>query len=400
MKVLGARAAADELARVLDGAPAGPATAPLAAVAARVTAARPSLDALTAPRAEFRDALRTRLVAVATVQAAAPTPLHQSGVAQALAWSRAATRRRGFGVAAGAMASVVAVAGVAVAGDRSLPGQPFYGVKRATENVQLRTADGPVEKGTRHLQFATERLDEVRALTRGRGSVALGGPGQLSAAGPDADLVVSTLADMDAETRTGSQLLLDAAEDDGSQAPLALLASWSSDQERGLAQVLPLLPGGARERAAESLALVGSVGDDAAALLGTAGPGALPTPTAVPTTPSSPGAEPGEPAASPTPEPTPAPSPSAPAATPRPTASPAGEASPSPAGGGATPSPKTGVVLPLPSLTVQLPSLPAVPLPSAVSLPPVERPSLPAVPSYSPLPIPLPSLPGVDPLVP
>jgi hypothetical protein len=402
VKVFGARGGADELARVLDGtAPAGPATAPLAAVVARVESARPSLDALTAPRSEFRAALRTRLVAVASVQAhaPAPTPLHERGVAQALAWSRTATRRRSFGVAAGAMASVVAVTGVAVASDRSLPGEPFYAVKRATESVQLRTADGPVERGTRHLQFATERLDEVRALTGRRDSVALGAvvPGQPSASGPDAGLVLSALADMDADTRTGSSLLLDAARAEGSAAPLELLAGWTADQGRGLAELLPLLPSAARTQASASLALVGSVGEDAATLLSADLPSPAPTPTSVPTSPPTPA----PPSATLTPGPQPAPSPGEPespappgaAPTGAPTSAPTGAPVPAPAR--SRPAAPTAFI-PLPS--APLPSLPSLPLPSAISLPPVVRPSSP-LPPLSPLPLPslpLRSLPDAD----
>src|SRR5687768_12953144 len=158
MSPFGNRGAA-EFARLLEaGTPAGSPAAPGLALVAQLRSAGAALDAGIAPRPEFRSALRTRLPAVATVQAAqAAAPAEPArALPTAVSW-----RRRGSAVAAGAMASVVAVSGVAVAGSQSLPGDPFYGVKRTTEALQLQMADGEVEKGTRHLDFAASRLREV-----------------------------------------------------------------------------------------------------------------------------------------------------------------------------------------------------------------------------------------------
>jgi len=135
---------------------------------AAVEAAGGQLAAGIVPRERFRAELRTRLMAVAAVQAAAAAPAAPSTTAAAVSWRSAG---RAGGVAAGATASVVAITGVAVAGSQSLPGDPFYGVKRQVEAFSLRTADGHVERGTRHLDHAATRLREVGGLVLGRAAL-------------------------------------------------------------------------------------------------------------------------------------------------------------------------------------------------------------------------------------
>ena len=67
--------------------------------------------------------------------------------------------------------------GVGVAATRSLPGQPFYGLKGVGEDLQLKMADGDTAKGTKHLEFASTRLREIRALAHGEGQLSLGAAG-------------------------------------------------------------------------------------------------------------------------------------------------------------------------------------------------------------------------------
>ena len=432
MSPFSSRAAADELARLLDG---GTVAGPEGALVAGLRSVGADLDAAAAPRPEFRAALRTRLVAVATVQAAAPAvapaaPARPRGLAAAVSWS---TARRGPAVAAGAMASVVAFTGVAVAGSQSLPGDPFYGVKRGTEAVQLAFADGEVEEGTRHLDFAANRLREVRGLTLGRDAVDAGpvlGP-SASAAGitlrsvaqplpsgealgaPVAERVAQTLADMDEQTRKGTRLLSAAHRSTGAREPLRALNRFATRQSAGLEELLPALPSATRQQARASLALVSAVAEETGEALGIGVCGAACDPdSAAPTVPVTPGA-PGTPAPSsseapcgcepaPTPapaptsaatpgpsgQPTPAPQPE-PTPTPQPTPTPTPTPSPTP-----QPSPTSGGPVPLPSLPAPIPSLP-VPLPT-ITLPPA--PLAPAVPELSsnsvpqPAPAPAPAL--------
>ncbi len=438
------RGAASELARLLDAAAGSlvpvPAGSP-AGLALRLQAAAPALAATAVPRPEFRAALRTRLLAVATVQAHQAStvqastaqarrtaPVRAAGLEAAVSWSRAARARRGVGVAVGAMASVVVVAGVATAGAQSLPGQPFYGVKSAGESFQLRTADGPAGKGRVHLDQAARRLDEVAQLTRGRGAVALDGPaeGTVVAGGASSRLVVETLADMDASTRAGRRLLLRASRGGVDPRPLAELTTFAARQDGRLSRLVDELPAGAQAAAQESLDLVEDVGDDALTLLLDRLPAAA---AAVASAPSAvapvlpgealpleraplettttdvtvdeargPDDAPGSssdssPEPAPSSDPEPAPSGGSPTPSPSPSSSPLVEV-PLPAVPLPVPVPTSVVVpqlpgLPLPvpsSLPTSLPTLPAAPLPAA--------PSVPGVPALPTLPV-VPALPGL-----
>jgi len=415
MNPLGTRARAEELARLLDGArigasagsPSGGAAAlsSYGDLAARLRAVGAGLTPVSAPRDEFRATLRTRLMAVAAVQSynastatAAPAVAAKqskaSAIESAVSWSHSRRVQRGMGVAAGAMASVVAVAGIAVAGNQSLPGDPFYGVKKGGEAFELRTSDGAVGKGSKHLEFAAERLSEVRGLTLGR-DAALGAIGPFGA-GPQAasafgssvsERVRRTLADMDTETRRGSDLLTASYRETGADAPLEILAAFAGTQSTELRALLPALPSAARERGEASLALVTEVAAQTSAMLAIGvctgacapaatapslpGPEGLPAPQPAPSATSNApcGCSPSEPQPNPAgqPESTPMPTPSE-SANPEPTEAPSSP-SPSP-----TPS-ESPDPLPVP-LPVPLPT----PLPTPPPLPiPVPTPSAPAL---------------------
>ena len=399
MSVFGTRGAADDLARALDSG-AGSGT-PELALAARLRSTGAALDAGIVPRAEFKDALRMRLMAVATVQAAAPAPVAAPAAPVRALQAAVSWRSRAGAVAAGAMASVVAVSGVAVAGSQSLPGDPFYGVKRTTEAFQLRTADGDVERGTRHLDFAATRLREVRGLTLGRDAVDAGpklGPAAIgggitlrSASQPLADgaalspevaeRVRGTLSDMDAATRKGTTLLTSAYRSSQAAEPLRALSRFTTRQSAGLEQLLPALPPATQTRARISLALLTDVGERADELLGigTCGLGCDPSQAA----PSLPGASSASsassgsagPAGCECPAPAPAPQPSAvppsseepatsetsspePTRTTSPSPQPSATPSPTP-----SPTPSSTLPVPVPTAPVPVPTLP-LPLPS------------------------------------
>lgn len=411
MNPLGTRSRAADFARLLDGPPVVGAGGAGGSVALAGRLSTLGAEIAPAPRPEFRAALRTRLVAVASVQAVntPAAPVRARPLDAAVSWTQSRRGQRGLGLAAGAMASVVAVAGVAVAGSQSLPGDPFYGVKRTGEALELRTTSGEVAKGSKHLEFATERLKEVRALTLGR-DAALGAYGDhpqaagLAFGGSLTSRVEDTLADMDGETRVGSALLTDAYRSSQQAAPLQILSRFADRQSAALAKLLPALPAGARPRAATSLALVTRVAEQTSELLavgvctgacspsasapvlppsnggpaqpapgGTAPCGCQPGPTPVRT--ADPGTS-GATTASPAPEPTAAPSPTA---TSGPTSSPTSAPGPLP-----TPLPS--------SLPTSLPSLLPTPLPTLLPTLPVPLPTL------SPLGVPaLPALPGLSP---
>jgi hypothetical protein len=212
---------------------------------------------LPAPDPEFRGDLRQRLVAIATVQAAEPAiagvPTSAPSRVAGRRTPRTDTRRvpRGrraiVAVAAGAV-FLGSVAGVAVAASRSLPGSPFYDLKRGTESAQLWTAHGSLAKGHRHLEFAATRLSEAQRLS------------------PNSSHLASTLNAMDSETRDGANDLVAAARSSSSTTPLVELQQFAHRQYAGLQQLLKTAPPALRQREIRSATLVEIINDQAATL--------------------------------------------------------------------------------------------------------------------------------------
>ena len=61
--------------------------------------------------------------------------------------------------------------GIVYASTDSLPGSPLYGVKQATEQVQLFLASTETKRAELHIKFAQRRLEEVQALAEIKGQV-------------------------------------------------------------------------------------------------------------------------------------------------------------------------------------------------------------------------------------
>jgi hypothetical protein len=211
--------------------------------------------ALPEPRPEFRSDLRQQLVAIATVQDVAPSRV--AGRRTPRSSGRAVPRgRRGIAALAGSLAVVMSVAGVSVAASRSLPGNPFYDVKRAAESVQLFTARGQLDKGHRHLEFAATRLDEARSLS------------------PTSSHLPSTLDAMDSQTRDGASDLIAVARSTHSAAPLTELRTFTHSQYAGLQALIATSPPALRQREISSANLLAGI-DQQAAQLTAATPGSV-----------------------------------------------------------------------------------------------------------------------------
>ncbi|HET6816598.1 MAG TPA: DUF5667 domain-containing protein [Mycobacteriales bacterium] len=235
-----------------------PTLAPLVAL----SAALQSTPAIEGPAPEFRTALRQRLVAVATVQGVGETGSVGSRVREsASAWR---VQRR-LAVVAGGAAAVTAVAGVGIGASRALPGDAFYGLKRADEGVQLALARGDEAKGKKHLEFAQTRLSEVKALAaRGDALPALvpGQPGAAALPQSGDSRIADTLRAMDEQTRAGATDLFLAYQHSGSTEPLQALNEFTVKQYADLMALLPALPADLQPPAKRSLALLRIVATD------------------------------------------------------------------------------------------------------------------------------------------
>ncbi|MDQ1703894.1 MAG: hypothetical protein QOF18_260 [Frankiaceae bacterium] len=316
-----------------------------------------AVPAAAGPSPEFRAALRQRVLAVATVQgvgepaASTADRLREAGAT----WK---VQRR-VAVLAGGAAAVTAIAGVGIGASRSLPGDPFYGVKRATERVQLATTEGREAKGKRHLEFARTRLAEVEALATGSSALPAGlVPGTPGASGPLTEAaktssILATLRDMDAQTRAGANDLYAVHLDTGSQEPLRALDSFTQAQFTRLRAVLPTLPQQAQLRAQSSLSLLDVVARHTVALAGSpATPGTGPGPTGTPGATGTPGTG---------------------SKSPRPHGS--GSATPPPGGGSTTPAGQPSLPGGPPTPVPTIPALPTtLPVPTTL---PTELPTLP-----------------------
>jgi hypothetical protein len=354
---------AQEFAAALDGRGVGsarrdPALAPLL----RLAQGLESVPLTAAP--EFRDRLKTRLLAVATV-APAPVPV-PSPAERAKTWVSGWRVQKAIGATAASMAGVVALTGVSVAASRSLPGDPLYGVKRSAEGAQLMFARNDVNRGKRHLQHAETRLHEIADVvgTDIALAPAPAGPGQITLAfgGSRAKRVAGALHAMDADTRDGTRLLFDAYTAERDDDVLRFVQEFTDRQHARLAAVLDSLPTDAHDEAEASLALVTDLHLRATQLLavGTCGDQCAPVKPAAPS-----------PSDSPSPEPTA--SPSYDALGPMPCTCP---------GDGSTPEP-TPSAQPTPTPTQPAPSDSPEPTePSTTPSPP---------PSHYPMPVPVPS---------
>jgi hypothetical protein len=291
---------ADDFAAALEGgtlAGREPALASLVALAEQLRA----IPLATTP--DFRTSLRQRLVAVGTV--AEPLVIPAPGD-RAREWVSGWQVQRRLRTLAGTMAAVTAVAGVGLAASRSLPGDPFYSVKRGAEALQLNLARDNVAKGEKLLQHANTRLHELARLVDAPLVEAAPGMPVQAAALPASltDRVRSTLRDMDEETLDGTQKLTSAYLATKDEKPLHIVLDFSADQRVGLRGLLNELPADAQPDAQSSLALLDSVHDRAQDLLDV-GVCDDSCPTTAPSVPTTSGTPQPTPQAAPTPTRTP-----------------------------------------------------------------------------------------------
>ncbi|HEU5266754.1 MAG TPA: DUF5667 domain-containing protein [Jatrophihabitans sp.] len=229
------------------------------------------------PDPRFRAELRTQLVAIAprlvaegrtrpgptaTARVDSPTP----------ATSRRATgakhtddplARRGIGwrrpLAATACVLVVLglALGVAVWLSRSaLPGDSLYGLKRASERVQLFFASSDTDRAKDYLQFARRRATEVNALLHRDSASAVGSAGSRPSAAAlspqTTKLIAQTLNSADADTAAAMRLLGGQVARDKSAKPLDPMKVWAPRQLKRLQGIAAAAPSAAVKARADA----------------------------------------------------------------------------------------------------------------------------------------------------
>ncbi len=181
---------ADAFAALLDGSGKAGTQDPALAHLAQLTQ---RLSAVPQPSAAFKSALREQLVhaaahpatassvagALHTVPRPRVSPGHGagSGGTGGVAGTGAggsSSAIMGLGKSAplwiklftGVTAAAVSATGVGVGAHRALPGDPFYGIKKQVEAVQLDLASGAREKASTQLGFAQARINELKQLIK------------------------------------------------------------------------------------------------------------------------------------------------------------------------------------------------------------------------------------------
>lgn len=318
--------------------------------------------------ARFREDLRAQLVAVAPrlvaegITSGAPA----TGTAARRGRVRAAWRRVPFRRPLAVVGTLVVIFALLLTGavwlsSSTLPGDSLYGLKRASENVQMSLLSGDGARGKEYLTLAKRRAGEVAKLLSRTSAMGVT-PGRHSAGGISsrtAKLVTDTLGDADSDTRNASRLLTGQAVRTSSHDPLQTLLEWAPDQATRLRAIAERIPAGPlHDRAVGSVQLADRVRDRATRLDANLGCSCLsatssddlgPLPCTVPCNP---------PASNPMP-------PRTPLTTGGPASAPPAKSAP-PSSGPSTPhSSATGS-----GASASLPSIPGLPLPSgSIGLP-------------------------------
>lgn len=224
----------------------------VALIAALRTCGQTAPPAPLSPSARL--AMREVLVAAATAESVAVAPTVSKRITHAAerGQQRAASAGRRFSrrmsAVVGSVMILTSVTGVGVATARSMPGSPFYDLKRATESVQLWFASGAAGKGQRHLEFARTRLAEAEKLPA------------------DSPYLASTLRAMNTQTRQANTDLVKAYKSTGSLQPLADLVTFARDQYADLAKLGAKLPEDLHEQAKYSAQLLTGVSQEVQSL--------------------------------------------------------------------------------------------------------------------------------------
>src|SRR5439155_19877885 len=110
-------------------------------------------------------------------------------------------------------------------------------------------------RGMKQLSYATNRLHEVRDLVN-RDVSDRTTPTAIDLSRDRRELVVSTLNEMDRETRSGIKLMTTAAVSKDTDKPLDRVAAWTRTQSADMSTVLTKLSGPAATRSRSSLGLL------------------------------------------------------------------------------------------------------------------------------------------------
>ena len=209
----------------------------LVALAERVSVVGQSVPG---PSADFREALRARLVAEA------PTLVAEGAAAGRRAGSRvpaqrgrggrtgarhsadtkagvltgisASWRRRLLAAGVGVAVATGSVGGIAIASAGAVPGDPLYNAKKIFESLQLSLSGSPTDQGRDYLHLADVRLGEIDSL--------LGRPDVDQNGSQAQQLLKETLSDLRTMITNGGNLLVAQVQQNGDETALHALSDF------------------------------------------------------------------------------------------------------------------------------------------------------------------------------
>jgi hypothetical protein len=218
-----AKRRAEEFAAALDApstSPVRPELVELVDVVATLRA-HPVEDA--APRADFSETLRRRLMS----EAEASWTYDPSAARLALPARTTGRRERRLAVAATALVLTGGTAGMAAAAQQALPGEALYPIKRGIEDVRTDLTGDDAAKGRTLLDQAANRLGEARALADRAG---------------DDPAVGDTVDSFRTQALSGSGLLIESYEDTGDEAAVDDVRAFAEDGLSQLDALAALVP--------------------------------------------------------------------------------------------------------------------------------------------------------------
>ena len=196
-------------------------------------------------RAELRDqlvAVTPRLVAegVTPETSAEPSPREKRA-----AWRRIPLRRPLAVVGVLLVVFALLLTGAVWLSRTTLPGDSLYGLKRASENVQLSLTSGDGARGRQYLTLAKRRVEEIARLLSRTSGLATAGSHAAGGINPHTtSLITRTLNDADSDLRDASRLLTGQAVRTASANPLQTLRSWTPGQVSRLTAIVNRTPTG------------------------------------------------------------------------------------------------------------------------------------------------------------
>ncbi|MCD4532594.1 DUF5667 domain-containing protein [Nocardioides sp. cx-169] len=197
-------------------------------------------------RPAFVSDLRERLMAAAETALAPATDAELR--ARLTVAPRRTPRERRLAVAIGGFAIVGATTSMAVAAQTALPGDTLYPLKRAIENARAGVQSDEGDRGSRLLENAAGRLDEVDELTQGRG---------------DDEAIPQTLLAFSEQATAASDVLITVYETTGEESTIAELRDFAADSLGELETLQGLIPEEARGALIQAVQVIGQIDEQA-----------------------------------------------------------------------------------------------------------------------------------------